>query len=140
MSNAEQHHLAKTSTTRLQSTKSGLLLTFIDSEHTAWHVMHSSYTKRRRRQKVATHDKYMSAIQLGQSKNSYHFLHSVNSQVSTPPKRLSSLSLLAVSLLSLPTLLVLESRLQSENITYVRTWHAVVLNYSLNRHTEHVTR
>ena len=112
--------MAKTSITRLQRTvhaclqlpgiKSGLLLNSINSKHTAWHVMHSSYTNRRGIEKSLRTINTLSAIQLGQSENPYHFLHSVISQVSTPPKCLSSLSL--------PTLLVLESHLQSENVTY----------------------
>ena len=85
--------------------------------------MHSSYTKRRGVEKSLRMINTPSTTQLGQSKNLCHLLRSVSSHFTTsspravnvhiqptPPKRLFSPSHTA--------LLVLQSSLQSENVTY----------------------
>ena len=106
---------------QLSEIKSGLLLTSIDSEHTVWLVMHTSYTNRRGFEKSLCMINTPSAIQLGPSMNLCH-LHSVSSQVylhnfQPSYSNISRSSYFSqASLLCRPvslTLIVLESGLQS---------------------------
>ena len=119
--------------------KEGLLPTYIDSGHTAWLVVHSSYTKRRDVKKSLRMINSPSATQLGLSKNLCRFSRSVSSHFTTsspravnvhapatPPKRLFS-----PSLPTLHCVLVLKSSLWSLIVCTRRT---VALNYSLSRH------
>ena len=64
--------------------KEGLLLTYIDSGHTAWFVVHSSYTKQRL-QKTATHDKY--TVSYSTWKNLCRLSRSVSSHFTTSSPR-----------------------------------------------------
>ena len=73
---------------------SGFLLTFIGLEHSAWLVMHSSYTNRKGIGKLlATHDKYtVSYSTIKESQPPSVFLSSQHPSY-TPPKHLFSLFL-----------------------------------------------
>ena len=126
--------------------KEGLLLTYIDSEHTAWLVMHSSYTNRRGVKKSLRMINTPSA-QLGLSKNLSRLLRSVSSHFTTSSPRVvnvhtpATLSkrLFALSSPTLHCVLVLKVACGAKMLLIVCTRRAVALQSKLNRHLLAVT-
>ena len=123
---------------QLARIKSNPLLTSVDSGHTAWLVMHGSYTNKGVEKSLHITNT-LSATQLGPSKNLLPSAFCMQSGLNFQPsysKCWCSNYFSQASLLALfPTLLVPEISSQSKNVTYCPH---VALNCSLSRHMEYV--